>query len=51
MKNKIIIWDAEFIEVAPELKVEKVRAKQISDDIFAQMDWEIDSVMREIGAR
>ena len=51
MKNKVIIWDAEFIEIVPELRVETVCAKQIGDDPFAQMDWEIDSIMREIGAR
>lgn len=51
MKNKVIIWDAEFVEVAPKLRVEAVDADSFDDGVFAQMDWEIDSVMREIGAR
>lgn len=50
MKN-VIIFEAEYTEVAPKLEVKHVDAAQLDESIFAQMDWEIDSIMREIGAR
>jgi hypothetical protein len=49
MKNVIIF--AEYTEVAPKLEVKHVDASQFDESIFAQQDWEIDSIMREIGAR
>ena len=51
MKNKVIIWDAEFKETAPKLKIMDVYVDRSSDNIFAEMDLEQDSIMREIGAR
>lgn len=51
MKNNMIVYEAEFKEVAPKLQVAVVDAENIGDHIFAQIDWEIDSIMREIGAR
>ena len=50
MKN-VIIFEAEYTEVAPKLEVEHVDAAQLDESIFSQMDREIDSIMREIGAR
>ena len=50
MKN-VIIFEAEYTEVAPKLEVKHVDAAQLDESIFAQMDWDIDSIMREIGAR
>ncbi len=50
MKEAIVIA-AEYREVSPHLGIENVDASQFVGDIFAQMDWEIDSIMREIGAR
>ena len=49
--NDVIIFEAEYTEVAPKLEVKHVDAAQLDESIFAQMDWEIDSIMREIGAR
>lgn len=51
MFKKIVVWEAEYVEVAPELRIETVDAQSFDDDLFAQTDWEIDSIMREIGAR
>ena len=53
MKNHVFVWEAEFkeIDAAPELQLKHVDASSFDDTVFAQMDWEIDSIMREIGAR
>ena len=47
----VIIFEAEYTEVAPKLDIKNVDASQFDESIFAQMDWEIDSIMREISAR
>jgi hypothetical protein len=47
----VIIFEAEYREVAPKLEIENVDAAQLDESIFAKTDWEIDSIMREIGAR
>ena len=47
----VIIFEAEYTEVAPKLDIKNVDASQFDESIFAQTDWEIDSIMREIGAR
>lgn len=50
MKEAIVIA-AEYTEVSPKLDIKNVDASQFDESIFAQQDWEIDSIMREIGAR
>ena len=51
MKNNMVVYEAEFKEVAPKLKIVDVYVDRRADNIFAEMDWEIDSIMREIGGR
>ena len=51
VEKNVVIYDAEYTVVAPQLQVKAVNTSDISEHCFAQLDREIDSIMREIGAR
>ena len=51
MEKNVVIYDAEYTVVAPQLQVKAVNTSDISERCFVQLDWEVDSIMREIGAR
>jgi hypothetical protein len=51
MKNHVFVWEAEFKEIDPAPELKHVDASSFDETVFAQMDWEIDSIMREIDAR
>ncbi len=53
MKKKVIIWEAEFVEIeeepAQEDEIKAVDSSSFDDGIFDWLDWQVDSVMRVIG--